>query len=245
LLLVCAGLSGFGQAIPAASTPGTVQELEGLLRAKDQALLDAFAPGDKAVWDAALAPDAFYVDENGEVMRREAFLKQLTPLPAGSSGHIAISAYRLTLDGDVAITIHTDDEEENYHGQLLNARYLTTETWQRRDGEWKLLCVHAYAVLHDPPEIALSSGELDGYVGRYQAGDLVYVIRREGDHLVGGREGRIPVRLSVEVRDVLFVKGQPRSRKVFQRDQSSQVIGFADRREGVDVAWKRAVSGAD
>jgi len=53
------------------------------------------------------------------------------------------------------------------------------------------------------------------------------------------------VRLSVEVRDVLFVKGQPRSRKVFQRDQSSQVIGFADRREGVDVAWKRAVSGAD
>jgi hypothetical protein len=33
-----------------------------LLRAKDQALLDAFAPGDRKVWGQALAADAVYVN---------------------------------------------------------------------------------------------------------------------------------------------------------------------------------------
>jgi hypothetical protein len=41
-----------------------------LLRGKDQALLDAIAPGDRKVWDTALAPDAVYVDENGVIMNR-------------------------------------------------------------------------------------------------------------------------------------------------------------------------------
>lgn len=245
LLLGCICINIHGQI--GASTPLTksAAEVERTLREKDQALLDAFAPGDRKVWEAALAPDAVYVDENGEVMQRDQFLKQLTPLPAGSSGHIKIDSYRLTLDGDIAIVIHTDAEEENYHGQLLNARYLTTETWRQSDGDWKLLCVHATAVLRDPPEVSLSPVDLDSYAGRYVAGDLVYVIRREGDHILGGREGRQAVRLSAEVRDVLFVKGQPRSRKIFERGQSGRVTGFRDRREGVDVVWKRVGSAAE
>jgi hypothetical protein len=161
------------------------------------------------------------------------------PLSAGSSGQIKIDSYRVTLNGDVAIVIHTDAEEESYHGQTLHARYLTTETWRRNEGDWKMLCAHTYAVLRDPPAIQLSGEELDGYAGRYTAGDLVYVIKREGDQLMGGREGRPAVELNAEVRDVLFVSGQPRSRKIFQRGVDGQVTGFADRREGVDVVWKR------
>jgi len=57
------------------------------LRAADQALLDAIAPGDRAVWERLLAKDAVYVDENGAVLRRDQFLAALKPLPAGSSGH--------------------------------------------------------------------------------------------------------------------------------------------------------------
>jgi ketosteroid isomerase-like protein len=245
LVLGCICTNVHGQVGASATATKTAAEAERTLHEKDQVLLDAFAPGDRKVWEAALAPNAVYVDENGEVMQRDRFLKQLTPLPAGSSGHIKIDSYRLTLDGDIAIVIHTDAEEENYHGQLLNARYLTTETWKQNDGDWKLLCVHAYAVLRDPPEVSLSAGDLDGYAGRYTAGDLVYVIRREDDHLVGGREGKQAVRLSAEVRDVLFVKGQPRSRKVFERGPSGRVIGFRDRREGVDVVWKRVGGSAE
>ena len=109
--------------------------------------------------------------------------------------------------GDLATVIHVDDEQENYHGQALLSRYLTTETWRRDDGEWKLYLIHAYAVPKDPPAITLPAKEMEQYVGRYVAGDLVYLIKWDGQQLVGGRKGGSMKPLQVEVRDVLFVPG--------------------------------------
>jgi uncharacterized protein DUF4440 len=231
LLLACASLL-------VAADP-TVE----LLRSKDQALLDAIAPGDRKVWDAALASDALYVDENGVTMDRAEFLKQLDPLPAGASGSLHISSYAARVSGDLATVIHTDDETENYHGQMLKARYLMTETWRRESGEWKLHMVHAYAVLKDPPAVTLAANELQDYAGHYSGGaDLEYVIQWDGKQLLGGRVGRSLTPLQVEVRDVLFVAGQPRTRKIFQRDAKGAVTGFVDRREGEDLAFKRVGS---
>jgi len=221
---------------PSAASSDLVQEF----RQRDQALLDAYAPGDAKVWDAVLAPDAVYVDENGEVMNRADFLKQLTPLPAGASGTITISAYSARQAGDVVTAVHTDDEQELYHGQHLTAQYLTTETWQRQEGSWKLLMVHVYSVLKEPKSVSLTSSELDAYTGRYSAApELTYTIRREGDHLVGERAGRPATPLKAEVRDVFFVAGQLRTRKIFDRDSTGRVVGFVDRREGSDLVWKR------
>jgi hypothetical protein len=219
-------------------------DVERYLRNTDQALLDAYAPGDVKVWEAALAPGAVYVDENGEIMDKSQFLKQLTPLPTGVTGNIHIDSYQMTIVGTVAIVVHTDREEEYYHGQTLHARYLTTETWQKNGEDWKLLLLHAYAILQDPPGISLRSAELDSYVGKYAAGDLVYWIRRDGDRLVGFRDGASPTQLSAEVRDVFFVRGHLRSRKIFQRDSNGRVTGFVDRREGVDLTWKRVANPA-
>ncbi len=215
-----------------------------LLRAKDQALLDAFVPGDRKVWDQALAADAVYVDENGVIMDRAEFLKQLEPLSPGASGNIRITSYSAHISGDLATVVHIDDEQENYHGQMLSARYLTTETWRREAGEWKLVLAHAYAVLKDPPAISLPSQELKEYVGRYVGGpDLVYLIQWDGKQLVGGRQGREMKPLEVELRDVLLVVGQPRIRKIFQRDANGKITGFVDRRESWDLVWRRAGSG--
>ena len=211
-----------------------------LLRDKDQALLDAVASGDHKAWEAALAADAVYVDENGVIMNRADFMKQLQPLPPGASGTIRIASYSANVDEEVAIVIHTDDEQENYHGQILHARYLMTEAWRRKAGEWKLYLVHAYAILKDLPSITLPARDLQEYAGHYFGGsDLAYVIQWDGKQLVGGRAGRSPTPLQVEVRDVLYVPGQPRTRKIFQRDANGKVIGFVDRREGEDVVWKR------
>ena len=213
---------------------------EDLLRRKDQALLDAIAPGDRKIWDKALAADAVYVDENGVVMDRAEFLKQLEPLPAGASGRLQIHSYAAHIDGDLATVIHTDDEEENYHGQMLSARYLMTETWHLESGEWKLAMVHAYAILKDPPAVNLPAKDLQEYVGRYSGGsDLVYTIQWDGKQLIGSRPGRAGTPLQVEARDVLFVAGQPRTRKIFQRDANGKIIGFVDRREGEDLIWRR------
>lgn len=80
----------------------------------------------------------------------------------------------------------------------------------------------------------------DEYAGTYQLTEAIhYTIRRDGDRLIGERTGRPAQELRVEARDVLFVRGQPRSRKVFQRDAGGQITGFADRREARDVVWTR------
>lgn len=217
-----------------------------LLHAKDQALLDAIAQGDRKTWDQVLAEDAVYVDENGVIMGRAEYLKQLEPLPPGASGSLRIASYSAHMDGDLATVIHTDDEDENYHGQMLHARYLMTETWRFEGGEWKLHLVHAYAILRDPPATTLSAEACQQYAGRYRATDtdLIYVIQWDGKQLVGGREGKQPTPLKAEVRDVLFIAGQPRNRKIFQRDASGGITGFVDRREGRDLVWQRVPSPA-
>lgn len=221
------------------ATAESLEQITNLLRAKDQALMDAVTAGDSKLWDAVLAPDVIYLDEAGEINSRADLLKQIQPLPPGVSGKITVTDYKVTLHGDTATAFHADDEQENFHGQQLKARYLTTETWQKSNGDWKLLMVHVYAVLHDPPSMTLSQQEMEAYVGRYAAGDLIYIIKHEGDHLVGGRDGKPASTLNAELHDVFFVSGQLRTRKIFQRDAAGKITGFVDRREGVDVAWTK------
>jgi len=227
-------------AIQSAGVETDVAAVQKRLRADDQALLDAIAPGDKAVWDRLLAKDAVYVDENGAILHRDAFLAALKPLPAGSSGHIDIVQYEATIRGNVAWVIHKDDERENYHGIPLHADYLMTETWVKEDGEWRLALVHAYVVAKDPPAISSPAKTLDEYAGRYRAAaDLSYVIRREGDHLIGERQGLPPVTLAQEATDVFFVAGRPRDRKIFRRGADNRIVDFVDRREGEDLVFIR------
>jgi ketosteroid isomerase-like protein len=227
-------------ALQSASADANLASLQKQLRADDQALLDAIAPGDKAVWDRLLAPDAIYVDENGAVMNRAQFLAALKPLPAGSSGHITILEYQATLHGQVALVVHKDDERENYHGIPLQANYLMTETWVKDGSDWHLALVHVYVVAKDPPAIKTPPNLLAEYEGRYRAApDLSYVIRREGDHLVGERQGLSSVTLSQESTDVFFVAGHPRDRKIFRRGAGNKIVDFVDRREGEDLVFVR------
>ena len=216
----------------------TADSVTGTLRARDQRLLNAIASGDRATWDAVLTPDAVYIDENGAIFTRADYLKSLEPLPPNISGHIDIVDYKVHLDGDTALVVHKDDEFEDFHGHSLKASYLMSETWLRRKGEWRLALVHVYVVATDPPEISPPLSKMDDYVGQYSAGpDLTWIIRREGNHLFGGSDGRTP--LSVESQDVLFVPRRPRERRIFQRLPDGRVSGFLWRREGEDVLWKR------
>src|SRR5450755_4128968 len=230
-------------AISAALIAAPPSSLAQVLRAKDQSLLDATAPGDRATWDRTLTADAIYVDENGVILRHDEFLQELQPLAPGASGHISIVDYNVQVHGDTALVIHRDDERENYHGQQLRAEYLMTETWLKQRADWRLAMVHVYVVARDPPAVVIPSTALDEYVGRYSAAkDLLYLVRRDGNHLVGGREGSALHALLAESPDVFFVAGQPRSRKIFTRDARHKVIAFADRREGEDLVFTRVAN---
>jgi hypothetical protein len=230
-LLAAAAVSG---ALASCNTSPTA------LRATDQALLDAIATGDHPIWEKSLTPDAVYVDENGAIIARADFMKSLTPLPKGISGELKITDYSARFDGDTALVLHKDDERENYFGIQLHANYIMTETWLCRGGQWQLAMVHAYVVAKDPPAIQLPSAALDEYTGHYTAAPaLVVTIRRDGDHLVLQRDSKPPQTLQIELRDVLFIAGQPRDKRLFQRDAKGKVTGFVDRREGEDIVWRR------
>jgi hypothetical protein len=227
-------------ALQSAAADPNFASVQKQLRADDQALLDAIAPGDKAVWERLLARDAIYVDENGAVMNRAQFLSALKPLPAGSSGHISIIDYQATVHDQVALVVHKDDERENYHGIPLRADYLMTETWVKEGADWRLALVHVYVVAKDPPAIKTPAKRLAEYEGSYRAApDLAYVIRRDGDHLVGDRQGLPSVTFSQESTDVFFVPAHPRDRKIFRRDAANKVVDFVDRREGEDLVFVR------
>ena len=227
-------------ALQSAAADANLASVQNQLRTADQALLDAIAPGDKAVWERLLATDAIYVDENGAVMNRAQFLAALKPLPAGSTGQITIVDYQTTIHGQVALVVHKDDERENFHGIPLRADYLMTETWVKEGAEWRLALVHVYVVAKDPPAIKTPANRLAEYEGRYRAApDLAYLIRREGDHLVGERQGLPTVTLAQESTDVFFVPGHPRDRKIFRRGADNKIVDFVDRREGEDLVFAR------
>jgi hypothetical protein len=224
-------------AAPTARPPGSV---DAVLRAQTQALLDAVAPGDAAVWDRYLDPQVVYLSEAGDIETKQQLLDELKPLPTGISGKIEISRFQVRRFGDTAVVVHVDEESENYFGQALHAQYLNTATWRLGGDGWKLIAQQVYASLLDPPAIALPAAQLDEYTGTYRLTDAIdYAIRRDGDHVVGQRTGRSPQVLRVEARDVMFVPGQARSRKVFLRDAVGRITGFVDRREARDVVWTR------
>jgi len=226
-----------------ASTETTDSDLQMQLRAKDQAMVDAFSTGDRAVFDAAMAPDAVYLDENGRRIERAAFLAELQPLPANTSGHIELADYTMSHFGDLATVTFIEVETEDYHGQILHANYLTSETWRDTPSGWKLAMVQTMAIAKDPPDVQLSPGDRAAYTGTYRAApDLLYEIKIEGGKLVGGLVGSAAAPLHAEIKDVFFVAGRPRTRKIFQRNPQGAIIGYVDRREGEDVVWTR-VSG--
>jgi hypothetical protein len=213
---------------------------ESVLRANTQALLDAIAPGDTSVWNRLLDPAAIQVDENDVVRTKPEILASLRPLGPGLVGHLAIDNFRVALHGSVAVVTHEDNEYLDYHGQVIRSRFRMTDTWVDGASGWRLLGSQVLAVQKDPPSIKLDHATLCGYNGRYEmTSDIVATMQCAGDSLVMKRAGYPDRFFLPEVRDVFFEPGQPRTRRIFQRDAQGRITGFVDRREERDIAWTR------
>ncbi len=210
------------------------------LRRDTQALLDAIAPGDVQVWDRFLDSTVIQVDENDVVRRKAQILAGLKPLGQGLVGTLAIDDFRATIHDNVAVVSHEDRETLEYHGQTISSRFRSTDTWIRSNGRWRMIASQVLAVLQDPPAVRLDRVTLCGYQGRYaMTADIAATIRCAGDSLVMTRAGRANRVFLAELRDVFFERGQPRTRRIFQRDATGAITGFVDRREARDVAWHR------
>ncbi|MGH8264491.1 MAG: DUF4440 domain-containing protein [Steroidobacterales bacterium] len=212
-----------------------------VLKTQTQDLMNAVTDGKADVWQRYLAEDALYAAEDGSVKTKAELVKEITPLPKEIWGKLEVADFKAIVRDHVAVTNWVAKEDEGYFGQVIHARYRTTDTWVSTPQGWQLLASQVIALRDDPPSITLRAAKLDEYVGTYQLTPSVsYVIRREGDGLVGQRTGRERQVLKAELPDLFFVPGAPRLRKVFQRDGDGQITGFVERRESWDIAWRKS-----
>jgi hypothetical protein len=223
----------------AANTAATAATLQ---RAT-QALADALAPGERAVWEHYADATLTYVTEDNEVKSRAELLDGMKPLPPGSSGWIVVEEFRCTDFGSFAVTTYLMDEHETIEGHELHARYRGSDTWRATPAGWRLVAAQVYAIPQDPPRGASVSALAD-YEGLYGLSEITRQrIRRDGDQLLAERPGRAPQLLLPESGDVFFTPGRPRTRRIFLRTADGHVSGFADRREGTDLVWTRIATG--
>jgi ketosteroid isomerase-like protein len=227
--------------VASGAVPPSPESVPDLLQRQTQEMMDAVGNGAAAVWERYLDAGAIYVDENGNVSTKKEMVEGIKPLPAGVSGDIRVTGFRAVVEGDVAVSTHVDDEHENYHGHPLHCQYRTTDTWRRTPDGWKLAGGQVLALRTDPPAAPIAEALRREYCGRYSLGSgIAYEIRVRDGALEGERTGKKPEALLAEAPDVLFVPGQPRYRKIFQRGPDGKITGFVERREAWDILWTRA-----
>jgi hypothetical protein len=244
LLTVLVGARGGGVIAAGAAAPGAActATTSATLQHATQALVDALAPGERAVWEHYSDPSLTYVTEDNEVKNRAQLLDSMKPLPTGSSGWIVVEEFGCTDFGSFAVTTYLMDEHETIEGHELHARYRGSDTWRATASGWRLVAAQLYAIPQDPPHGEATSALAD-YAGTYSLSAITrQTIRQDGDHLVAERPGRTPQLLLPESGDVFFTPGHPRTRRIFLRDAGGRIVGFADRREGIDVLWTRAAA---
>lgn len=210
------------------------------LRKIVQEMLDAVAPGDAQVWRRYLHERVVRVDETGAVQTKADLLKELSPLPPGLVGSMAVDTFKIETYGDVAVLAYETQEHLDYHGQILRSRFRVSDTWLKTSQGWQLVAEQVAAVLKDPPSMKLTQQQLCEYSGSYTlTAEIATTIRCTQDGLTAERSGRPPAQYLAEVPDVFFVAGQPRTRRIFVRDAQGKIVGFVDRREGEDIRWTK------
>lgn len=238
MVVVC--LSGLMVWSARAAAPDDAQ-IEALIKQQSQAFSDASASGDVAALARYLDDRVTFINESGETATKADIVGSAPQPTPGLHNELVQTDFHVVLYGhQTAVTSFTDVSTVHYEGQVLHARYRSTEVWTSTPAGWKMISSQTMTVPDDPPAVTLPEATLNDYVGRYRAGpDLVFTVERSGAGLQGRVGDGTPFPLKAELKDVLFTPGQPRVRRIFQRDASGRVSGFASRREGHDLRYVR------
>lgn len=217
------------------------ESVEALIKRQSQEFSDASASGDAKVIEKYLDDHVAFMDESGNLSAKKDIVASAVPSPNGVSNHLVQTDFGVEMHGDsVAVTTFTDVSTFAFHGQTMHAKYRSTEVWFKQGADWKMISSQTLAMQDDPPATKLPTKALDEYAGTYQASsDFVYKIVRNGDELSGTINDGKPFVIQAELRDVFFTPGQPRTRRIFQRDANGKLTGFVSRREGHDIVLKR------
>jgi hypothetical protein len=218
----------------AADVPITQDELVH----RTQELLDAIVPGNQAPWQKYFADDCIFSDEKGRTLDKTKLVADITPTPAGYSGVIKIDNVQSRIIGDTAVLSYDLNETETIFGQNVRARYHTTDTWLRRNGNWQIIATQAHRYYEDPAIGKSDEKKFSDYIGTYElAPGQTRTVTVENRKLFidrnGKKEGLLP-----ESSDLFFRKGVE-GRILFHHDENGKVDSLVDRRNNEDVIWRK------
>ena len=206
----------------------------------EQALMDAVATGDKAVWERVLDDGFVATSEEGEVIPRLELLAGLRGLPPGLSGGIAVQELTVQDLGDVAVVRFLADEWESVFGQRLATQYRITDTWRRNADSWKLAASHTSVVTRDPPAQSVSKVAWAGYAGRYrlQPDGWTFTVELRDGELWGGRDPQ-KLRRLVPLAPNAFVVSGSLGEWIFVGDDGGRPTRIVDLRKFEVLIWDR------
>ena len=208
--------------------PASAEEAPAPLRtqivALTQQLMDAVGDGKAEVWQRVLTDDALITDEFGRRQDKAEAVKSIRPFPAGFSGSIEIR-----------------DPHVRVYGDAVVADYISTATFVRRDGAWKLAGMLDVTLPTQSPMLSVRDLPLADYPGTYRYGsDRAFIVERDGNKLVfRTKAGRPTIALDPIAKDVFMGGDDEKNLLVFRRDDSGHVVELIERRKFNDLHLKR------
>jgi ketosteroid isomerase-like protein len=217
-----------------------------LLRQQAQAFHNARPRMDSAAIKRYVADDALFVDAEGNVSGKQDLSRTTSVVAAKDApATLAVTDWVLHHSDDVAVASFVGERTASGN-QALSSKFLAVETWIRANSQWQLIASQTIALYQDPPAAILSSDMLQDYVGDYTGGPgLAVAISRDGSTLSVSSNGGKAVVYRAEGGDIFFTPGSPpgvpRSRIIFQRDNSRHVTGYVSSR-GLEVTRSGSVT---
>jgi len=206
-----------------------------------QELMDALVPGKAEVWQRLLADDAMVTDEFGRRQSKKEAVDSIHGLPPGFSGKIEIRDAHVHVYGDTAVLDAEEYETETVFDQNLVVRYLTMNTYVRRDGAWKVAAMMDVTLPTPPPALNVRDIKLDDYPGTFRYGpDRAWAFALENGKLVyRTKAGRPPISVDAMAKDVFMGGDDEKNILIFRRDDKGKVIELIERRKFNDLRLKR------
>ena len=127
-------------ALVAMSCPASATEsVEALIKRQSQEFSDASASGDAAVFARLLDDRVVFLNETGEQATKKDVVDGATPSPKGQSNSLTQTDFQLQMHGPVAVTKFVDVLTQQFHGQTLHAKFLSTEVWLHEGKAWRMI----------------------------------------------------------------------------------------------------------
>jgi len=210
----------------------------------EQALMDALAPGDKAVWDRVMDEGCVITSEEGDVQNKQQFLADLRGLPPGLTGGIVVKELTVQELPGFAVVRYLADEWEIIFGQKLATKYRATNTYRRDGQSWKLVALHLSVVTVDPPAQIETNPRWAGLAGTYQLvpDGWTFTVEHKDGKLYGGRDPK-KLRPFIAMTPTAFVLSGSLGEWLFVVDAKGNGTKIIGLRKFGPLVWTRIKKG--